>query len=116
MTEPAVGTFARLASDEPYPGVVRRTFDAAGATVTSYEFSPGASFPLHRHTHEQITLVDEGSVRMRIGEDEPELSTGGWSVVPGGIEHGVTAGPTGARITAIIVPRRESGAYEVMGS
>jgi quercetin dioxygenase-like cupin family protein len=116
MTEPAVGTFARLASDEPYPGVVRRTFDAAGATVTSYEFSPGASFPLHRHTHEQITLVDEGSVRMRIGEDEPELSTGGWSVVPGGIEHGVTAGPTGARITAIIVPRRESGAYELMGS
>jgi quercetin dioxygenase-like cupin family protein len=116
MTEPAVGTFAGLASDEPYPGVVRRTFDAAGATVTSYEFSPGASFPLHRHTHEQITLVDEGSVRMRIGEDEPELSTGGWSVVPGGIEHGVTAGPTGARITAIIVPRRESGAYELMGS
>ena len=116
MNEPAVGTFAGLASDEPYPGVVRRTFDAAGATVTSYEFSPGASFPLHRHTHEQITLVDEGSVRMRIGEDEPELSAGGWSVVPGGIEHGVTAGPTGARITAIIVPRRESGAYEVMGS
>jgi unsaturated pyranuronate lyase len=116
MNEPAVGTFAGLASDEPYPGVVRRTFDAAGATVTSYEFSPGASFPLHRHPHEQITLVDEGSVRMRIGEDEPELSTGGWSVVPGGIEHGVTAGPTGARITAIIVPRRESGAYEVMRS
>jgi quercetin dioxygenase-like cupin family protein len=116
MNEPAVGTFAGLASDEPYPGVVRRTFDAAGATVTTYAFSPGASFPLHRHTHEQITLVDEGSVRMRIGEDEPELSTGGWSVVPGGIEHGVTAGPTGARITAIIVPRRESGAYEVMGS
>jgi quercetin dioxygenase-like cupin family protein len=95
---------------------VRRKFDAAGATVTSYEFSPGASFPLHRHTHEQITLVDEGSVHMRIGEDEPELSTGGWSVVPGGIEHGVTAGPTGARITAIIIPRRESGAYEVVGS
>ena len=116
MNEPAVGTFAELASDEPYPGVVRRTFDAVGATVTSYEFSPGASFPLHRHTHEQITLVDEGSVRMRIGEEEPELSTGGWSVVPGGIEHGVTAGPTGARMTAIIIPRRETAAYKVVGS
>jgi quercetin dioxygenase-like cupin family protein len=116
MNDPAVGRFAELASDEPYPGVVRRTFDAAGATVTSYEFSPGASFPLHRHMQEQITLVDEGSVHMRIGGDEPELSMGDWSVVPGGIEHGVTAGPSGARITAIIIPRRESGAYEVVGS
>jgi quercetin dioxygenase-like cupin family protein len=116
MNDPAVGTFTELASDEPYRGVVRRTFDGAGATVTSYEFSPGASFPLHHHAGEQITLVHEGSVRMRIGKDEREFSTGGWSVIPGGVEHGVTAGPTGARITAIIIPRRESGAYEVVGS
>jgi quercetin dioxygenase-like cupin family protein len=116
MSESAVGTFAELPSDEPCPGVVRRTFDAAGATVTSYEFSAGASFPLHRHAQEQITLVEEGSVSMRIGDREPELSAGGWSVVPGEVEHGVTAGPTGARITAIVVPRREGGAYEVLRS
>jgi quercetin dioxygenase-like cupin family protein len=115
MSEPTVGTFAALATEEPYPGVVRRTFDAAGATVTSYEFAPGASFPVHRHAQEQITLVEEGSVRMRIGDGEPQLSAGGWSVVPGHVEHGVTAGPAGARVTAIIVPRRASGAYEVLG-
>jgi quercetin dioxygenase-like cupin family protein len=115
MNEATFGTLAELPAEEPYPGVVRRTFDTAGATVTSYEFSPGATFPLHRHPQEQITLVDEGSVNMTVGDVERQLERGDWSVVPGDIEHGISAGSSGARITAIVVPRREAGAYEVLG-
>jgi quercetin dioxygenase-like cupin family protein len=115
MTDAVVGSFATLAADEPYPGVTRRKFDSAGATVTSYEFEPGASFPLHRHPQEQITLVEAGSVAMTIGSREQEIASGGWSVVAGGVEHGITAGPEGARIVAIIVPRRAGAdAYEVV--
>ena len=88
--------------------MLRRAFHSQGATVTAYEFRPGASFPVHRHEQEQITLIDEGAVRMTIGERELELAAGGWSVVPPGIAHGITAGDAGARITAIIVPRRQT--------
>lgn len=117
MTEPVaeIGSYDALDADEPYPGIHRRAFDAQAATVTRYDFAPCASFPLHRHPQEQVTLVDKGAIRMQVGEREWELGAGGWSVVPGGLEHAITAGPDGARITAIIVPRREAaGAYEVV--
>jgi len=117
MSDRAVGSFAQLAPDEPYPGVVRRAFDSEAATVTRYEFEPGASFPLHRHRQEQITLIEAGSVRMSIAGREEELEAGAWSVVAGGVEHGIVAGPDGARIVAVVVPRRESAdAYEVTAS
>ena len=108
MSDPATGRIDELEADVPYPGVVRRAFHGQGATVTAYEFRPGASFPVHRHAQEQITLIDQGTVRMTIGERELELAAGGWSVVPPGIAHGITAGDAGARITAIIVPRRQA--------
>jgi hypothetical protein len=38
-------------------------------------------------------------------------------VVPPGIEHGMTAGRSGARFLAIVVPRRERrDAYELAGA
>lgn len=108
MTDSVHGTFAEVEPDEPYPGVVRRAIDAQGSTVTSYTFTPGASFPRHRHPQEQVTLIDEGEVTMLLGDEQQVLAAGSWSVVAGGVEHGITAGPDGARITAIIVPRRAS--------
>jgi quercetin dioxygenase-like cupin family protein len=116
MPECAIGSFEGLAVDEPYPGVRRQSFDATGATVTRYEFAARARFPRHRHEQEQITLVNAGSVTMLLGDDERRLTAGAWSVVPGGVEHGITAGEDGARITALIVPRRQrADAYEVVG-
>lgn len=111
------GTLEQLPLDEPFPGVHRRTLDAAGATVTTYAFAPGARFPLHRHAQEQVTLVHEGSVRMRLGDSEEELDGGSWSVIPSGVPHGITAGEEGARVTTVVAPRRAAvGAYEVLDS
>ncbi len=108
MSDPATGRIDELEADAPYPGVVRRAFHGQGATVTAYEFRPGARFPVHRHEQEQITLIDEGAVRMTIEDRELDLAAGAWSVVPPGIAHGITAGDAGARLTAIIVPRRQA--------
>lgn len=102
------GSFGALPADEPYPGVQRRSFSSDRATVTSYEFGPGARFPVHRHPQEQITIVDRGDVELTIGEQTRALSEGDWWVVPGGLEHGIAAGAGGARILAILVPPRES--------
>jgi quercetin dioxygenase-like cupin family protein len=113
----ALGSFDALPAEEPYPGLRRRTFDSAGATVNEYSFEPRASFPLHRHPEEQITLVLDGQVEMTIAGRASGLSAGGWSVVEPEVEHGITAGPQGARILAIVVPRRQgAGAYTVVES
>lgn len=102
------GSFSGLPAEEPYPGLRRRHFNTERATVNSYEFDAGAEFPLHKHPQEQLTLVTRGEVRMSLGGATTSLSSGDWSVVPGGIEHGITAGPEGATIVAVIMPRRDS--------
>lgn len=119
MTDDAIastGRFDELAAEEPFPGVRRESFSSAGATVSRYLFEPGASFPLHSHPQEQITLVEDGSVEMTIAGETTALEQGSWSVAGRGIEHGITAGPGGARIVAMVVPRREhSDDYALSG-
>jgi quercetin dioxygenase-like cupin family protein len=112
---PLVGRFDELNEDEPYPGVHRRVFDGERATVTQYEFDPGAEFPLHRHPQEQITLVEDGTVVFTVGGRPNELQSGGWSIVGPNVEHGLRAGAEGARILAVLVPRREgANEYELL--
>ncbi len=110
-----LGSFEELEADEPYPGVTRRAFDSEGATVTEYRFEPGASFPIHKHLQEQITLIAAGDVEMTIAGRVAQLATGGWAVVRSSVEHGISAGAGGARVIAIVVPRRSgAGAYTVV--
>jgi quercetin dioxygenase-like cupin family protein len=110
-----LGRFAELAPDEPFPGLERRTFDATGATVNEYRFQPGARFPVHTHPQEQITVVEEGEVEMTIGDEVKVLAAGAWSVVGPNVPHGIRARDGGARILAIVVPRRSAtSAYTVL--
>lgn len=110
------GSFDDLGSESPYPGVERQSFDSTGATVTRYRFAPGAGFPLHRHDQEQLTMIIDGGVTLTAGAEQQRLTAGDWSVVPGGVEHGVRAGETGAVFLAVVVPRRDHArAYSVVG-
>jgi quercetin dioxygenase-like cupin family protein len=101
------GSFNALETEEPFPGVLRQSFNSERATVSRYTFSPRASFPVHRHPQEQVTLIEAGSVDMAVAGHHRRLDAGEWSVVPGNLDHGITAGETGARIVAFVVPRRE---------
>jgi quercetin dioxygenase-like cupin family protein len=110
------GSFDELPAAEPYPGLHRRTFDTGEATVNEYTFEPAASFPLHRHPQEQITLVLKGSVELTVAGSSVGLQEGCWSVVGGDVEHSIRAGTEGAKILAIVIPRRETAeAYTVLG-
>ena len=104
----AHGSFADLPVEEPYEGLRRRTFDSEGATVNEYVFEPEARFPIHRHPQEQITLIEEGEVDLTVAGQTTQLRAGDWSVVGPDVEHGIRAGGQGARILAIVVPRRAS--------
>jgi quercetin dioxygenase-like cupin family protein len=101
------GSFEELGADSPYPGIARRVLTTSKATVQEYSFAPGATYPLHHHPQEQITLVLDGELTFNASGDSQELSAGAWSVVPGDVPHGITAGPVGARFLAILVPPRK---------
>lgn len=102
----AAGSFASLPADQPFPGVTRHALTTQRATVSRYTFAPGATFPLHSHAQEQITLIEAGSVAMTVAGDRLDLEAGGWSVVEPEIEHGITAGGDGATVVAIVSPPR----------
>jgi quercetin dioxygenase-like cupin family protein len=101
------GSFEQIAAETPYDGIDRRVLTTSKATVQEYRFEPGASFPIHNHSQEQITVVLDGDVSFSAGGESRDLRTGEWSVVPGDVPHGVTAGPAGARFIAILVPPRK---------
>lgn len=111
----ARGSFEGLTADLVYDGVTRRSFSSDRATVTSYTFAAGATFPRHRHAQEQITLIQTGEVEMTVGDRVENLSAGDWWVIEPEVEHGITAGAGGAAVVAIVVPRREADdAYTVV--
>lgn len=117
MTDQAFihGSFGDLDEDEPYAGIRRRSFDSEGATVTRYDFEPGATFPIHRHPEEQIIVVVSGDLEFTVDDTKLELSAGDWSTVKGGVEHGITAGANGTGFLATLVPRRQGrNAYTVV--
>jgi quercetin dioxygenase-like cupin family protein len=104
----AHGSLADLPVEEPYEGLARRTFDSEGATLNEYVFEPGTRFPIHRHPQEQITLIEEGEVELTVAGGTTRLCAGDRSVVGPDLEHGIRAGEQGARILAIVVPRRSA--------
>lgn len=108
------GTFNALETEQPFPGVLRQSFTTERATVSRYTFSPHAEFPLHHHPQEQITLIEAGAVEMSIGGERSRLGGGAWSVVPGDVEHGITALEHGARLVAFVMPpRNDPDDYEL---
>jgi quercetin dioxygenase-like cupin family protein len=103
------GVLKDLPSEAPFSGITRRALSTDQATIQEYRFEPGAKFPMHEHAQEQITLILEGSVAFTAGAETQRLDPGSWAVVPGGVAHGITAGPSGTRFLAILVPARLRG-------
>jgi quercetin dioxygenase-like cupin family protein len=102
-----LGRLSQPSRDEPFPGVLRRTFQTEQSTLASYVMQPGASFPLHRHAQEQITVICDGDAEFMVDGASHRLAAGQTFVVAPEVEHGLRAGASGARLLAIVVPRRD---------
>ena len=108
QTTPAVFGLPEPTEQQPFPGVRRRSFESTQATLASYVMEPGAGFPLHRHPEEQITVICDGDAEFTVDGERHRLTAGQTFVVPPHVEHGLRAGPSGARLIAVVVPRRAS--------
>lgn len=114
-TPPVHGAGPEPPLEHPFAGIARRTTHTAQATVTAYAFDPGAGFPIHTHPEEQITVVLAGQVEFEVEGERHVLGPGETYAVAGELEHGLRAGPEGARFLAVVVPRRASSdAYEIL--
>jgi mannose-6-phosphate isomerase-like protein (cupin superfamily) len=51
------------------------------------EGPPMYQAPLHSHEEDEAWYVLEGTLRVRVGQEEVEVSAGGAVIVPGGMPH-----------------------------
>ena len=88
-------------------GINTRIFPGEQAMISVVRIDPNAVGAIHSHSQEQWGLMLEGSaIRIQDGEKIP-VQKGDFWLSPGGIEHGVIGGPSGAVILDIFSPPRD---------
>jgi quercetin dioxygenase-like cupin family protein len=104
-----VEPFAEL-SDLPlrqiWESVAVRTVDGERLTLGVVELDPDSTVPEHRHDHEQLGMVLQGSLEFRVGDETRRLGPGGTWRIPSNVPHEVRVGPDGAVVIDVFAPVR----------
>lgn len=77
----------RLPWETVRPGIDRKTFGGAGATLALHRLSPGHALLPHSHHYEQIVYIMDGEVDFHVGDRTIRLGPGGLLVVPPNVTH-----------------------------
>lgn len=84
--------FIHGAESEPVPvdpGVRRQILGYNAELMTCRVwFDRGAVGTLHAHPHSQVTFVEKGRFRFRVGDEEKEVGPGDCVLIPSGALHG----------------------------
>ena len=109
LDDPTQGIKRELA-----PGLTARIFAGDHAMLSVVSLAPNAEGKVHSHPQEQWGVILEGeAVRIQDGEEIPVKAGDFWRT-PGGVPHGLRAGPQGARVLDIFSPPRDE--YRKPGS
>lgn len=96
------------------PGIVTRVFPGDRAMLSVVRLETNARGQIHCHPEEQWGVMLEGSATRIQEGTETQVAAGDFWRTPGGVEHGIVAGPEGALILDVFSPPRE--AYKSAGS
>jgi hypothetical protein len=81
-------TWDDMAEEQLNPLAGRKALHGTAITVAHFRFDKGNKVALHHHANDQITIVEEGAVRMVVGDEEFVLKAGQMVHVPPDIPHG----------------------------
>ncbi len=71
------------------PGVKIKEVSLNNVMMTFMEFEPQTVLPPHKHEHEQITVVIQGSAKFTVNGESKILNAGDVCSIPSFIEHSV---------------------------
>jgi quercetin dioxygenase-like cupin family protein len=101
LSDPDQGIPRQLAE-----GIAARVFAGEQAMLSLVTLTAGAEGKIHQHPEEQWGVMLEGSgVRIQDGREVP-IQAGDFWRTPGGVPHGIKAGPFGAKVLDIFAPPR----------
>jgi quercetin dioxygenase-like cupin family protein len=104
-----VKTFESLRDIRPHvlrEGITARAVEGERMTMAVVDLIPNLVMPAHHHENEQLGFIIAGSMVMRIGNEERELSPGDTYSIPSNVSHDVVAGPDGATVVDVFAPVR----------
>jgi quercetin dioxygenase-like cupin family protein len=91
----------------PAAGIERRMVVGDGLMICRLRFDPHTVTAIHRHPHEQMTLVERGRVRFYIEDEERIAGPGDVLHFPSNILHGATMLDEEVVLVDIFTPIRE---------
>jgi quercetin dioxygenase-like cupin family protein len=83
---------SELPSKEVLPGVLLRSVYIENAMMTFFELQPGSVIPRHKHPHEQISYIANGSLTMTVAGETRVMGQGDIAVIPPNVEHEAVVG------------------------
>jgi quercetin dioxygenase-like cupin family protein len=87
-------------------GITARVFSGDQAMVSVVSLAPNAEGTIHSHPEEQWGVMLEGTgIRIQDGQ-EVAVKAGDFWRTPGGVPHGLRAGPKGAKVLDVFAPPR----------
>lgn len=93
--------------ETPAAGIERRMMVGQQLMACRLHFAPRVITPIHRHPHEQLTLVLQGRVRFTIEGDERVAAAGDVLHFPSNAEHGATMLDEDVVLVDVFTPIRE---------
>jgi quercetin dioxygenase-like cupin family protein len=89
------------------PGVRMQPLFGQGAMLNLLEFDADTRVPEHSHPHEQLGMVVEGELVLRIDGVPHRLRPGGAYQIPGGVPHAAWTEGVICRVLDVFQPVRE---------
>jgi quercetin dioxygenase-like cupin family protein len=100
-------SWAAIEARTPADGIERRMFVGDRLMACRLHFEPHVVTPIHRHPHEQMSLVESGRVRFYIEDGELIAGPGDVLHFPSNVLHGATMLDEEVVIVDIFTPIRE---------
>ena len=100
-------SWAAIAAASPAPGIERRMAVGDRLMICRLRFDPLVVTPVHRHPHEQMTMVERGRVRFFIQGEERIAVPGDVLHFASNVEHGATMMDEEVVLVDVFTPIRE---------
>ena len=88
------------------PGIEGQYVHGETSTLGFVTIEKGSVLAEHNHPHEQITMILEGSLEMKIGDETHMLIKGMIQVIPSNVKHSALA-HTDCKLIDVFSPVRE---------
>lgn len=102
-----VGSWDAMTAETPAEGIERRMVVGQELMACRLHFAPHVVTAVHRHPHEQMTLILKGRVRFTIEGQERIVQAGDVLHFPSNVEHGATMLDDDVILVDIFTPIRQ---------